>query len=89
MKEPLTPAVGLLRVGDLIQVFRDVGDVALLLAVPGRRGGPFPALYLQLDPADDEPPFLHVVPQDFGERAAREGRISAADARSTWTEGGQ
>ena len=87
MKEPLTPAVGLLRVGDLIEVFRGE-TVALLLAVPGHRGGPFPALCFPLDLPDD-PPYLAVLPVDFGERAAREGRISAADAWSTWTEGGQ
>lgn len=72
----------------MVEVFRG-DDVALLLSDPHSPSGrvdrtyPWPALFF---PIIDGDPFCHIVPADFGERAAREGRISAADAWSVWTE---
>jgi hypothetical protein len=81
---------GILRVGDLIRVFGDYPDedAALLTALPRSPSGavdmsePWPALFIPRGVPSEA--FEHVVPADFGERAAREGRLIPADAWSVW-----
>lgn len=77
---------GILRVGDMVRLWPgpDV-DVGLVLERSGDPREPLPAMFFILDLPD--PPFRDVLPADFGERWARDGRISAADGWSTWTEG--
>lgn len=82
---------GILRPGDVVQMWREVDDRSLLIErvdFGGRPSSdvncPWRSVTFTLD-LDDLPPFESLTAADFAERAASEGRISAADAWCTWT----
>lgn len=84
-------ALGILRPGDVVQMWPEVDDRSLLIERVDFNGRPStdvncPWRSVTFTPDLDLPPFESLTPTDFAERAACEGRISAADAWCTWTE---